>query len=250
MKTSSEFQETVYGYWARRFDCDREAFVHPGTLVIREEQLAETNKIYIYHIDKMSVVRAAPALAKQAGLPDGYDRNFGSLTTNILQASIQVQLESSFLDYFLDPNDFRCFTVESGFTTRQLDVENDKPYLFKLYEACTETELDAADINVDEPDPVIYGMFDGSQLTAYASHRYWEDVIADIGVLIHPSYRGRGLGKAVVSALCEWCLKNDKVPMYRVFSSHVHSCKLAEALGFKQLVVIETLQVIDKKGTA
>jgi hypothetical protein len=35
-----------------------------------------------------------------------------------------------------------------------------------------------------------------------------------------------------------------------VFSSHVHSCKLAEALGFKQLVVIETLQVIDKKGTA
>jgi predicted GNAT family acetyltransferase len=89
-------------------------------------------------------------------------------------------------------------------------------------------------------------MFEGGQLVAYASHRYWDDMIADIGVLIHPSYRGRGLGKAVVSALCEWCIENEVVPMYRVFTDHTHSRRIPEALGFKAMVIIETLILIEE----
>ena len=49
---------------------------------------------------------------------------------------------------------------------------------------------------------LIYGLFHNGQLMAYASHPYWGEIIADIGVLIHPDYRSRGLGKAVVSLLC------------------------------------------------
>jgi predicted GNAT family acetyltransferase len=71
----------------------------------------------------------------------------------------------------------------------------------------------------------------------------WNEWCTGIGVLIHPNYRGRGLGKAVVSALCEWCIENDVVPMYRVFSDHDHSRRIARALGFREMVTIETLNV-------
>ena len=240
MKTGNELEQVVYGYWAKRFGCDRKDFVCFGTLVIKEKELAETGKTYIYHIDKMRIVRIAPSLARQAELPDGYARDY-SLTVKALQTLVRVEAQSTLLDCYLDPKDFKRFTVGNGFTTRRLDAENDHPCLLSLYEACTEADLDGAEISIDEPDPVIYGMFEGGQLVAYASHRYWDDVIADIGVLIHPNYRGRGLGKAVVSALCEWCIENEVVPMYRVFTDHTHSRRIPEALGFKAMVVIETL---------
>ncbi len=103
MKTSTELERVIYGYWAKRFGCDCQDFVHEGTLVIQESQFAETGKIYLYHIGKMSIVRIAPSLAKQAGLPDSYDREFGSLAVNVLQALVPVAVESTLLDHYLEP---------------------------------------------------------------------------------------------------------------------------------------------------
>jgi GNAT superfamily N-acetyltransferase len=245
MKTGNELIQIVHGYWSKRFNCEREKFVHPGTLILTVSELAESANVHLYHIDRMSVLRIDPSLAKRAGLPDGYQSDLGALDVSKLQALIPVELASTLLDFYLDPKDFQCFTAGDGLSTRQLDAENDKTTLLGLYQACTESDLDAAEVSIEEPDPVIFGIFDGTQLVAYAGHRYWDDVIADIGVLIHPEYRSRGLGKAVVSALCEWCFRNDIVPMYRVFMSHPHSRRIPEALGFRKLVFIETLKLIE-----
>ena len=127
MKTGSNLEKVVYGYWAKRFGCNPENFVHSGTLVIPEEELRETGKAYLYYIDKMSVIRIAPSLAKQARLPDSYDIDFGSLAVNTLQTMIQVEVLSILLDCYLDPKDFKCFPAEGGFTTRRLDAESDNP---------------------------------------------------------------------------------------------------------------------------
>ena len=254
MKTGIELEYVVYGYWAKRFSCARGDFVNSGTLVIGEEDLVGTGSIYLYHIDNMSVVRIAPSLANQVGLAEGHGRDSVSLTVNELQSLVgegyRIEVEGTLLDCYLDPLDFRSFTAVGDFTARRLCPESDTPYLLSLYAACTEEDLDEAAINVDEPDPVIYGMFDAGRLVAYASHRYWDEIIADIGVLIHPNYRSRGLGKAVVSELCEWCIQNEVVPMYRVFSDHDHSRRIAQALGFKEMVIVESLKFIGKGGTA
>lgn len=243
MKTGKELEQMVYGYWARRFGCEREDFRQPGTRVLKEKELAGTDKAHLYHIDRMSVLRADPSLAEQAGLADGYSRDSGSLSASQLQALIPVQVESAFLDYYLDARDLNRFSAPAPFTTRRLDAQHEDSLLLDLYAACTEEEVDAADIDADRPDAAICGLFDGTRLAAYAGYRVWEEHFADIGVLIHPDYRGRGLGKAVVSTLCEWCLGEDVVvPMYRVFSFNVHSCRIAQALGFKEMVVIETFK--------
>ena len=252
MKTGNEFQKKVYGCWAKRFGCDRDHFVHSGTLIIEDGEHSETNNMYIYHIDKMSIVRIAPSLSKQMGLPGRHEGDSVSLTVSGVKSLVgkkyQIERVNTLRDCFLDPKDFVCFSANGDFTARRLVPEKDNAHLLSLFNVCTEEDLDGADIYVDEPDPVIYRMFDGEQLVAYASHRYWDEVIADIGVLIHPSYRGRGLGKTVVSTLCEWCIQNDVIPMYRVFSDHVHSRRIPQALGFKELVIIETLKVIKKDG--
>lgn len=251
MNKSQKFERVVYGYWAKRFDCNRDDFLRPGTSVLIEEGLAETRKTYLYHIDKMSVIRAAPSLAKQAGLPDGYDRALGSLTVDILQGlaagEYRFEIESTLLDCYLYPKDFEAFRVGGDFTTRRLDAEIDISHLMNLYAACSDEDLDYADIDLEHPDPVIFGIFADGNLVAYASHRYWDGVIADIGVLIHPDYRRQGLGKAVVSALSEWCIENDVVPMYRVFDNLAHSFRLSQSLGFKELVRIETLNVLNDR---
>ena len=245
MKTGPEFEGVVYSYWAKRFDCDRDHFTLPGTLMILEENLEETKRTIIFHIDKMSIVRTAPSLAEEAGLAGGYQRDFGSLTANSLQNRIgdkyQIELSSTFLDCYLDPKDYKSFKPGPEFKTRRLDPERDAAYLDDLFGACTAEDLDQADIILNEPDPVIFGIFTGSQLAAYASHRYWDDVIADIGVLVHPGYRSQSLGKAVVSSLCSWCFENDIVPMYRVFDTHQISVKLSREIGFKEMVVIKSL---------
>jgi len=252
MLTGDYFKQVVYGYWARRFECNREDFARPGTLVIKEKELAETRKTHIYQIDRMSIVRTFPILAKQAGLPDGCDRDFASLSVNRLQElaadKFKVEVESTLLDFFLDPEDFVPFPVGKDFTTHRLYAESENSILLSLFEACTEEDLDNADINIEEPDPVIYGIFSGKKLVAYASFRYWDDVIADMGVLIHPDYRGQGLGKAVISVLCKWCIENDVVPMYRVFNDHPYSIRIPQALGFQDLVIIETLKIMGKVG--
>ncbi len=130
-----------------------------------------------------------------------------------------------------------------GITSRQIDPHADDEILRAFYGDCTKEDLDEAEIYVDEPDPVIYGLFEKSHMMAYASHRYWDDIIADIGVLVHPDYRSKGLGKAVVSIICEWCIQNDVVPMYRVFNNNTHSLRIPASMGFKERVTIETFKV-------
>ena len=154
-----------------------------------------------------------------------------------------VNVKSTLLDHFIDPKDFKAAPYPQGFTPRYLDAEKDNKTLLGFYDQCSAEDLDEADIYIDEPDPVIFGLFDGAQMAAYSSHRYWENTLADIGVLVHKDYRQRGLGKAVVSELCQYCFDHDIVPMYRAFDYNTGSLRIPHALGFKLLLIIESLKI-------
>jgi GNAT superfamily N-acetyltransferase len=248
MITGAEFGTIVYGYWADRFGCAREDFRRPGTAVIEDEALGEAGVAYVYGIDQHSVVRIDPELAHRLGLA-GRGGLSAALSADELETMIAplrpVAMGRTLLGCYLDGRDFRPRSLPAGLASRRVHPGEDDAHLHDLYDACSEIDLDEAEIYVDKPDPVIFGLFDGALLVAYASHRYWGKIIADIGVLVHPRHRNRGLGKAVVSALCEWCLDNDVVPMYRVHTDHAHSLGIARALGFQEMVVIESLELDD-----
>ena len=53
--------------------------------------------------------------------------------------------------------------------------------------------------------------------------------------------RGQGLGKAVVSALASWCLDRGVIPQYRCREQNLASLGVAQAVGFRQQVVQESV---------
>jgi GNAT superfamily N-acetyltransferase len=243
--TGKALEKIVYDFWADRFGCAPEDLSKAGMLFIRDEEITDPSRVILYHVDKMSVVRISPSLADQIGIPGKYPETLKMEgIQSLLGGGYQVSITSTLLDNYLDPKEFTVFAPKGNFPARRVDAEQNKSILFSLFEACTEEDLDAADIYIDDPDPVIFGLFNGEKMVAYASHRYWGESIGDMGVLIHPEYRSQGLGKAVISALCEWCIQNEVVPMYRVFSDHNHSRRIPLALGFKDMVIVESLRVI------
>ncbi len=56
---------------------------------------------------------------------------------------------------------------------------------------------------------------------------------ADIYVQTDPQARDRGLGKSVISALCNWLLEQNTTPLYTVAVDNETSHKLARSLGFQ-----------------
>jgi RimJ/RimL family protein N-acetyltransferase len=233
-------------YWTERFDLKLRAWEMPGSKVMRDEIFDDSDEIYLYRLGKYRLLRMDPAKVNWIQWPD-------DLKTRSVEAAdllswvkngTEIRLGEKHLTQYLEPSRFLPAAPVDGLETRRVDPVADDHLLRELLSQCSEEDIDNAEIYLDKPDPVIFAGFDQGRMVSYASHRYWGENIADIGVLTHPKYRHRSLGKAIVSTLCAWCLENEVIPMYRVESEHFRSRKIAEALGFDLRVEIEVLEFI------
>jgi len=93
-------------------------------------------------------------------------------------------------------------------------------------------------------DPVIVGCFDKDKLVSVASYWFWGDGLADIGVVTHPDYRQNGIGKALISNLCNFGFELDRINVYRHNQNNLASRNLALSLNFKQKLIIETTKIL------
>jgi predicted GNAT family acetyltransferase len=116
-------------------------------------------------------------------------------------------------------------------TVRRLE-DNDETHLKRLQQACTERDLELGDVQIDHP--LVYGCFVGEDLASVASVIHQDNRIADIGVLTHPKYRQKGLGRLVVSALSQASIEEDLIPQYWTLKENLASLKLVTSLGFEQ----------------
>ncbi len=245
---SEKFTQLVYDFWARRFDYNAAEFDRLCTYIYEDQTLEGSGKAVLYQIGEVCIARLGADLLAQSGLEQAYPSAIKALDVagmrEALAERFTVVVEYKLLDWFLDAERFIPQAIPSGFTARQLDGEQDDSILRAFYGAATADDLEKAEILVDEPDPVIFGLFDGGgQMAAYASHRYWEELLCDIGVLVHPHFRGQGLGAASVSTLCEWCIANEKIPMYRVLEDNPHSLTIPRGLGFQMMVRVDALKI-------
>jgi predicted GNAT family acetyltransferase len=62
-------------------------------------------------------------------------------------------------------------------------------------------------------------------------------------VLTHPAHRRRGLGKAVVGALCAWSVTHNVINQYRCSADNTGSRAIALGLGFRQFLTSESLRL-------
>ena len=131
----------------------------------------------------------------------------------------------------LDRTVFKRFVPDPRYNVRALAAADEAA--FAVFQArCSEVDLNESDISIDHE--VAYGVFDGSRIVAGARTYMWDGLV-DVGVLTDPDYRGQGLGKAVVSAVCAFYVDNaaeTRFVCYRHGANHAASRGIAQSLGF------------------
>jgi GNAT superfamily N-acetyltransferase len=137
--------------------------------------------------------------------------------------------ESQMPLYLLDPALFEPFEVSPPYLLRQLSAAY-QPAFEAFLAQCTQADRDEGDIGIDHM--IAFGVFDGARIAAASSVFIWRGFI-DMGILTDPAYRGRGFGKALVSACISHYLQGDCMIGYRHDSNNIASEKLALSLGFR-----------------
>ena len=168
-----------------------------------------------------------PSAALQAQCPAG-----ASLTGDDLQRAWEegtIASRDAGLVHYLFPADHRPCPAPVPFTLRQLTLD-DAGALALLHQACPPEDVDEGYVEVDHE--IAAGCFAGDRLVAAASG-YTRAGFMDLGVLTEPAYRRLGLGKAVVSALCDWTLAKEMIPQYRCNVLNSASHGVAQGLNFR-----------------
>lgn len=91
------------------------------------------------------------------------------------------------------------------------------------------------------------GCFDKDKLVSIDSYWFWGDGLADIGIVTYPDYREKGIGKALISYLCNYGFKLDRINVYRHNEKNLASRNLALSLNFEQKMTIETTKILKKQ---
>ncbi len=106
----------------------------------------------------------------------------------------------------------------------------DRPLLEELQRAAGAEETEEAEVDVEHPLAV--GIVDGGRLLAVASLLEEGGDTVDVGVLVHPGARGRGLGAAAVADASARAHERGRLVQYRCNLGNEASARLARACGF------------------
>jgi GNAT superfamily N-acetyltransferase len=226
------FETIIYQNWTSRFGCSVETTQQNGTTLLPESKYDGDKIVALWHIGKHTFVQLDPACQPQL------DALLKKLPANISLTSDQIQQawgEEAILSrdigltYYLFPPDLPDYAPPHPLTLRQLS-EADAIAMSALHTANTPADVDEGYVEVTHQ--AAFGCFLGAQLVSAASG-YERTGFLDIGVLTHPDFRKKGLGKAVVGALCDWSTQHNIIAQYRHNIINLGSQNIAKSLNFQ-----------------
>lgn len=233
MMNRTAFDNAIYEKWAERFALTVEELHQPGTEVMPEEQFAGSGGVHIWRIDQHAFARMDPACEPTVrhildDLAGPTALNGDHMKAGLAPAKLRKIEDSLYL--YLYPPDFRPAQAPPPFIVRKLH-HDDEAALNVLKAACAEDEVEEGEVSVE--DEIGFGCFYNDQMAAIATG-FRLTGFMDIGVLTHPDFRRKGLGKAVVGALSAWCIENDVIAQYRCRTANTGSHAIARGLNFRR----------------
>ena len=101
------------------------------------------------------------------------------------------------------------------------------------------------------PDVIALAAFDGEKMAGLAGASADGETLWQVGIDVLPEYRSRGLGKALVEALCAKIAEQGRLPFYGAAAANLHSQNIAVSCGFFPAWVEVSSQRVstDKEGT-
>ena len=233
---NAEIQSRVYRTWADHFELPYEHFLRAGTTVYLSKH-PDVQAITLWSLGKRVLVETTPRheLALQrfiAGYPPEHRLSFEELRSIPLAGEhFQMPL------YALEPEKYSPFAVSLSYTLRRL-TPDDQPSFDAFLETCPQNEREDGDVSIEHM--VAFGVFDGVRIVSASSVFIWRGFI-DTGILTDPTYRGKGFGKALISACASYYLDSDKVVGYRHDATNLASAAIARDLGYTLYGMADTL---------
>jgi hypothetical protein len=226
------FEQTIYKNWTDSFGCPLASAWQSGTTLSSGEKLKEVKVVALAYIGKHTFVEYDAAIEEEIKLVINNLPANKSLSGDDFQrlwGSTRIKARDMVHVHYLYPPDLPDFSPPSGFSLRQLSIE-DSNAMEVLHNFNSKEEVDSGYVEVTHQ--VAFGCFAGEQMVAAASG-YERTGFLDIGVLTHPQFRRLGLGKAVVGAICEWSVENNMIAQYRYDVENRGSQRVAESLNFQ-----------------
>jgi GNAT superfamily N-acetyltransferase len=236
------FEQSIYRNWATHFGQAAEITSRPGTTLIREEKYRGDKDVALWFIGKHTFAQFDPDLTDMIQGALAQFPADQSLTADALAAILgpkQIASRDRGRMLYLHPDALPAYAPPAPYIVRPLTLA-DAGALLALKGFMTAEEVDEGYVEVNHQ--IAFGCFDGKKLVAAASG-YELAGFMDIGVLTHSAFRRRGLGKAVVGALCAWAIQNGYIAQYRHDLTNINSANVAQSLNFSQFGEEETLRM-------
>lgn len=226
--TATETTWKVEAFWAQYFGCTPEEYGSDRTVVVTHAALLGYDGALAFrHADGLivsvpsSVPEVERAKLREATPAEAFDPRF---LGKVFVVSIDKVTGPGWLGV-ADRQDFK--PVPSS--ARLLD-DTDEAAIEKLAAACGEVAWQrAALIQIRQP---VFGVFEGPDLVAASGYVVMGDLLAYIGVIAHPGYRGKGFAKMVVSSAALYAFDHGFIAQLRTTHTNDSAVALARSLGF------------------
>ncbi len=258
---------------AREAKLDRGLLDQPGTTVVGRADRAGSNALACYWSGDHLLVWADPAVvdrAREAGVVDNDGRALSGPELTALVESAGFGLRAQVVNHLLAGQDLlvgRLATVPAAgpeYVQHHLryDVPADRAAIRAFIDRSSTDDVEAAALDefddVEEQaisvlvpnEPMPTGSMPTEPMptepiVAYASACAWDwdASLADIGVLVAPEHRRRGLGSVVTADTVQRLLADGVVPLYRHEASNVGSRSVAHSLGFRPVAQLDYYQL-------
>lgn len=233
------FERTIYQNWTDSLGCAVESTQQPGIQLIPRDRFSGKGLLRFRTIGRHTYLEFDPQLAGIAEQASAARPAGASLRAQDLAAVLGDALaeRECCLFHYLYPPDLPACPLPAPYVLRPL-TEADAGLMQALHDANPPEEVEAGFVEVDHP--MAFGCLADGRLAAAASG-FESDGFMDIGVLTHPAFRKRGLGRAVVAALCARSIELGYLPQYRCDANNLASVEVAHSLNFRLYVTEEEI---------
>ncbi len=225
------FEQKIIDDWVKYFDSSKKEFETSGSKIIARNKYAK-NLVIIAHAGQKTFIQYNPDVEGRVKELTRHSPSGMTLTAEHFISYFEnenIRINNIDKLFYLHLPDLKTFTLDECFIIRKL-VTEDEHYLNELNNSCSEEEVDNSFVEIDELG--VWGCYFDNKLVAAAGFSDW-GLYGDLGVITHPEFRRRGLGKAVVSAACKEIFEIGRIPVYRCHITLFQSINTAKSIGFR-----------------
>jgi GNAT superfamily N-acetyltransferase len=240
--TTAMSLDAVVAFWAAHLGCSEAQLAQPRTSVVPNgPDLAGYRGATVVLRPPACVLAVPPdwyePVASRIGQEPPAEVFDVTVLRRLFGAAVEQVIGPAWLGY-ADASDFRPAPTRG---TRLL-TDQDLPELQRLAAACGPTAWEHS--GIDPARPPVFGCFADDRLAAAGMLERWGDRLLHVGIVTHPGHRGRGYGRAVVSAMSAHGLATGGVMQYRTLQANLPSVGIARALGFQRFALTLAVRLI------